>query len=661
MSVNAEATVTLSLVDKITGPIKRLGARLSGFGKKLGFDKIAKATSNFGNSIRGLGDGLARTSGRLAAFLGVLGAGGAGAIASAYGLAKSASDLGSEIFDASKKLGIGTEALSEWMYAADQAGVSGEAFQKGVEKLGINAVEATKGNKQMAAAFKTLGVRVKGAKGQMRPMEDILDDTVGALAGMKDPLKRNQLAFKVFGKSGVELTKIMADGADGIREAREEARKIGVVWGQSAADAADEFGDGIVALQKRLLGFKTFLGVQLIPVFNEAVKIITEWVGANADLIRSTITEWASRLVRVIRSLIDPTSEVRVAFREFGESLSTFGSYIKPIVDRFGALNTALAAVALWITGPLLTAIALVGIAFVKLGAAILATPIGWILAGVAALAASVYVLYQRWDEFLAYWGNLWQRVKDGFNQGFIIGIITLLKEFNPVTHIVRGMNAVIEYFNGYDVLNMGHQLIMTLTRGITESAQELGKAIEQALVDAWAAYEAWWNGFSENVRGAGAAIVTALWEGLKAKWAEMVAWVKSAIAELLSYLPESLRTSLGFDVSATVEPITDAAKAATEAVKPAATAAQQATDAGARMGAMFNAPANDNASGGESGSGVPQIVAGDTNNTTTINANIAVTAKTDANPQDIGAAVRRELDGVAKRAAAGNGSRLND
>lgn len=661
MSVNAEATVTLSLVDKITGPIKRLGARLSGFGKKLGFDKIAKATSNFGNSIRGLGDGLARTSGRLAAFLGVLGAGGAGAIASAYGLAKSASDLGSEIFDASKKLGIGTEALSEWMYAADQAGVSGEAFQKGVEKLGINAVEATKGNKQMAAAFKTLGVRVKGAKGQMRPMEDILDDTVGALAGMKDPLKRNQLAFKVFGKSGVELTKIMADGADGIREAREEARKIGVVWGQSAADAADEFGDGIVALQKRLLGFKTFLGVQLIPVFNEAVKIITEWVGANADLIRSTITEWASRLVRVIRSLIDPTSEVRVAFREFGESLSTFGSYIKPIVDRFGALNTALAAVALWITGPLLTAIALVGIAFVKLGAAILATPIGWILAGVAALAASVYVLYQRWDEFLAYWGNLWQRVKDGFNQGFIIGIITLLKEFNPVTHIVRGMNAVIEYFTGYDVLNMGHQLIMTLTRGITESAQELGKAIEQALVDAWAAYEAWWNGFSENVRGAGAAIVTALWEGLKAKWAEMVAWVKSAIAELLSYLPESLRTSLGFDVSATVEPITDAAKAATEAVKPAATAAQQATDAGARMGAMFNAPANDNASGGESGSGVPQIVAGDTNNTTTINANIAVTAKTDANPQDIGAAVRRELDGVAKRAAAGNGSRLND
>ncbi|MBP2535228.1 phage tail tape measure protein [Agrobacterium tumefaciens] len=661
MSANATATVTLSLIDKITGPIKRLGARLSSLGKKLGFDKIAKATSNFGNSIRGLGDGLARTSGRLAAFLGVLGAGGAGAIASAYGLAKSASDLGSEIFDASKKLGIGTEALSEWMYAADQAGVSGEAFQKGVEKLGINAVEAVKGNKQMAAAFKTLGVRVKGAKGQMRPMEDILDDTVGALAGMKDPLKRNQLAFKVFGKSGVELTKIMADGAEGIRDAREEARKIGVVWGQSAADAADEFGDGIVALQKRLLGFKTFLGVQLIPVFNEAVKLLTEWVDANADLIRSTITQWASRLVRVIRSLIDPTSEVRVAFREFGESLSTFGSYIKPIVDRFGALNTALAAVALWITGPLLTAIALVGIAFVKLGAAILATPIGWILAGVAALAASVYVLYQRWDEFLAYWGNLWQRVKDGFNQGFIIGIITLLKEFNPVTHIVRGMNAVIEYFTGYDVLNMGHQLIMTLSKGITEAAQELGKAIEQALVNAWAAYEAWWNGFSANVRNAGAAIVTVLWEGLKAKWAEMVAWVKSAIAELLSYLPESLRTSLGFDVSATVEPITDAAKAATEAVKPAATAAQQATDAGARMGAMFNAPANDNASGGASGSGGPQIVAGDTNTTTNVNATINVTAKTDANPGDIGAAVRRELDGVAKRAAAGNGSRLND
>jgi hypothetical protein len=616
MAVNAEATVTLSLIDKITGPIKRLGARLSALGKKLGFDRISKATSNFGKSIRGLGDGLARTSGRLAAFLGLLGAGGAGAIASAYGLAKSASDLGSEIGEASAKLGIGVEALQEYRFAASQAGIEAETFQKGVEKLGINAVEATKGNKQMAAAFKSLGVRVKDSKGKMRGVEDILDDTMSALARMKDPLKRNQLAFKVFGKSGVELTKMLSGGAEGLRAFREEARRAGIIMGQSAVDAADELGDGIDGLMARLNGFKTFLGVQLIPVFNEAVKILTEWVDANADLIRSTITQWASRLVRLIRSLIDPTSEVRVAFRELGESLSTFGSYIKPIVDRFGALNTALAAVALWITGPLLTAIALVGIAFVKLGAAILATPIGWILAGVAALAASVYVLYQRWDEFLAYWGNLWQRVKDGFNQGFIIGIITLLKEFNPVTHIVRGMNAVIEYFTGYDVLNMGHQLIMTLSRGITEAAQNLGKAIEQALVSAWAAYEAWWDGFSANVRGAGAAIVTALWEGLKEKWAEMVAWVKAAIAELLSYLPESLRTTLGFDVSATVEPIADAAKAATEATKPAASAAQQATEAGARMGAMFTAPANDNASGGASGTDGPQIVQGDTNQT---------------------------------------------
>lgn len=392
MSMNAEAKVTLSLVDRISGPINRIAAKLSNIGNRLGFDRIGGAARKLSGAIAGLGDGLSRTAGRLSSFLAILGFGGAGAITAAYGLAKSVSDLGSEIGESSQKLGIGVEALQEYRFAAAQSGIEAETLNKGIQKLGINAYEASKGNKELTKAFKTLGVRVTDTKGKMRSTEDVLDDTFSALSQIKDPLKRNALAFKLFGKSGVELTKMLANGAEGLRDVREEARRTGAIMGQSAVDAADEFGDRVDALVMRLDGFKRFVGVQLLPVFTEAVKGITEWADANQDLIRSQITEWAKSMISVIKQLIDPTSEIRQKFRDFGEAVSSAYEKIKPLVDFMGGpLASALALIGLWALGPAILGIGLLAGAFANLGIAIAGVAISTISTlafGVTDLAA---------------------------------------------------------------------------------------------------------------------------------------------------------------------------------------------------------------------------------------------------------------------------------
>ncbi|MGR9269834.1 hypothetical protein [Rhizobium leguminosarum] len=389
MSANAEATVTLSLIDRITGPIRRISARIGNLTKRIGLDRVGRSISNLGNRFRGLADGIGRTSGRLAGLLGLLGAGGAGAIATAYGLAKSASDVGSEIHDMSAKLGIGTETLSEYLHVADQAGASGEAFAKGVEKLGINAVEASKGNKQLAAAFQSLGVHVKSSGGKLRSAEEILDDTMLALTKIKDPLKRNALAFKVFGKSGVELTKMLADGAEGIKAGREEARKLGIVWSQDAANAADAFGDGVNALGKRLNAFKTFVGVQLLPVINDAVESINNWLDANSGLIRSKLAEWVQRLGGFVRDLINPTSQIRIKFDEFATSIGNAYSKVKPFVDFIGGpMNAALGLIGLWALAPAITAITLLATAFLGLGASIAGFAVKSLFEGVRGIAS---------------------------------------------------------------------------------------------------------------------------------------------------------------------------------------------------------------------------------------------------------------------------------
>lgn len=59
----------------------------------------------------------------------------------------------------------------------------------------------------------------------------------------------------------------------------------------------------------------------------------------------------------------------------------------------------------------LLIPLALVAKGFFTLGATIMATPIGWIIAGVAAVAGTVYLIYKNWDRVKPYFTALWKGV----------------------------------------------------------------------------------------------------------------------------------------------------------------------------------------------------------------------------------------------------------
>ncbi|MES0108408.1 phage tail tape measure protein [Mesorhizobium sp. M0013] len=481
----AEASVKLTLIDRITGPIKRLQARLSALSARLGFDRIGASVSRLGRSLQGLGVGLARTTGRLASFVSLLGLGASGAVAGAFALAKSASDLGSEIGEASFKLGIGVEALQEYRFAAKMSGIEQESLTKGIQKLGINASQATKGNKAMAKSFKALGIPLKDTNGKMRSTEAILDDTLTGLSKIKDPLRRNALAFQLFGKSGVDLVKMLSDGAEGLKDMRHEARLTGSVMSAGAAAAADKFGDNLDALLIRINGLKLFLGVQLLPVLNEVIETTTKWFDANAGLVRSTISEWVKSFAQVLRDLMNPASEIRQKIAGMAEGFSSFLAAIKPVVDFIGGpMNATLLVLGAWTAAPLIAALAAVTAAFVSLGIAIMATPVGWFLAAVAAIAGAAYLIYQNWDTIAKYFGQFWDYVKALF-----------------------------------------------------ASAVAYIQSIPIKLYDV------------------GAAMVDSIWQGLKSKWGEVVAWLKGAVNDLIGWLPESIKSKLGFDLSATKLP----------------------------------------------------------------------------------------------------------
>lgn len=643
MSANATATVTLSLIDKVTGPIKRLGARLSGLGKKLGLDRVGKQAASVGRGFQSLAVGIGRSTGRLAAFTALAGGVGGGTIAALFGMAKGTATLGKEIERLSQVAGVTPDIFQRWAFAAKTVGIEQDKIADILKDVGDKVGDYLQNEGGPLKDFfdnvaKKAGVTKKSFKGLSS--SEALQLYVRSLE--KANLSQAEMTFymEALANDATLLLPLLRGNASELKRLGIVAGKTGNILGQSALDASGKFLENLQALMARISGLRNYIAVQLIPTFDSFVVKLTELYDANVDLIRLKVGEWLTKIRKFMKDLLDPASDLRKSITGIASGFAEFGDKVKPFVDFIGGpLNAALAALALWIAGPIIGGVLSLTAAFVKLGAVILATPFGWIALAIGAVIAAVYVLYQKWDEFVAFFAAAWGRVEEAFDKNFLLGIGQALEEFNPVILIAKGINAVIEYFTGIDLIAQGKALVESLLEGIRsmDFVQELVATV------------------------AGAAIVTALWDGLKSKWEEMVAWVRSAIAELMSYLPEAIQARLGFNVSATVNPITGVANAATDAVKPAAEAAQRATEAGARMGAMFNVPANDNASGASSGSGEPQIIAGDTNTTTNVNATINVTAKTDANPGDIGAAVRRELDGVAKRVAAGNGSNLND
>lgn len=52
------------------------------------------------------------------------------------------------------------------------------------------------------------------------------------------------------------------------------------------------------------------------------------------------------------------------------------------------------------------------GVAFMFLGRAIMMTPIGWIIAGITAIAVGAYLIYRNWDKIGPWFSALWQSIK---------------------------------------------------------------------------------------------------------------------------------------------------------------------------------------------------------------------------------------------------------
>lgn len=261
-------------------------------------------------------------------------------------------ELGDEIDKTSSQLGVSTDALQEWRFAAGLAGASGQEMSNSLAKLQKNAVDAADGGTAMAEGFEKLGVNVLDANGEVKDADTLLTEMADGFARVTNDAQRSAIAQELMGRAGKKLIPLLKGGSKAIEDMRREAQDLGGVMSEDLIASTVELTDDQFRAQQAWQGVKNDIAQALIPIY---LKL--------AHAMRA--------LARLVRAVLKP------AFQIFGNILSVFTDGAEILNETFDGLGTTLLSL-VPILGALGLAVSIFGAKSVMAG---IRTAIAWALA----------------------------------------------------------------------------------------------------------------------------------------------------------------------------------------------------------------------------------------------------------------------------------------
>ena len=296
-----------------------------------------------------------------------------------------AATMGDEIDKGSKRMGISTRTYQVWNHALSQSGGGitdltrgmknlravladskeiTEAEKKALEELGIstegktraqlkelatNAITAAESEQQhadtikvlnsllsdnadatgaQAEALKALGISTRGANGELKSSEKLMEETVLALADMMDTDKRDNLVDVLFGPNSGGIKPLLDEGREGVKALLDEADDLGLIMDDEEIKNAVEYGDAVANLNKELDAVKTAFVRDLMPVLTSAVGFLTNILSLlNPRLQTNSVFEIFSEIDAKALLASTKVDEANATAKKLIEDLQNLGDY----------------------------------------------------------------------------------------------------------------------------------------------------------------------------------------------------------------------------------------------------------------------------------------------------------------------------------------------
>lgn len=282
-----------SVIRGISKGLKKLGvvAKKMGNGLTSAFGKVAKSLLSF-----------------KAGLIAVAGIAGMGL------MIKSSMQVIDKLGKVSSKLGVTSQELQRFRFAAKLAGVEETALDMGLQRFIRRVGEAAQGTGEAKDALKKMGIQLTDSNGSVKSATDLLGQVANALKDTKDPAERLRLAFKLFDSEGVAMVNMLKGGKAELNATMMEADKLGFVLSDKLVKAVSRANDAWFKMGKALTGVKDKMAGALAPALE---KVATKWTEFTVGFTNSIEPLWGYLETQMLR-VTDHFGGMGDAGKDFG-------------------------------------------------------------------------------------------------------------------------------------------------------------------------------------------------------------------------------------------------------------------------------------------------------------------------------------------------------
>lgn len=486
-------TAILAVRDTMTPVMKQVSARWGNFRKVIDgtqFKNLQKQVVLFNRSMQNVaataGDVAGRIGGPFLALAGSVG----------FSLQQSVTNFastGDALDKMSQRIGITAEQLQEFSYAATHAGAAPEDLEDALKDLGEHMAEIANGIDTSSDAFtlfQKLGIEMKDAAGNMRPVEQVFLDLADAIQRNEDPALRAKMAMATMGDSGRKLIPMLTSGSDGLKQMAAQARGLGLVMSNDAVASAATMTDHMDDMRAVIGSVGNAIGAKLAPTVIRMSDRFRDLAAANREAFSQKFASVAERLAQTIE---------KIDFEGIASAVLTFADYAIRAFNAIGGFNTVLYAMGAIMAGKTLMSVIALGSSIISMvqtfGALVTAArtvavamagafgPVGLVLTAVAAIAGVV----------IANWDSIWPALKAGASAAAdFIG--------NVWNGVIPKFQAVVS-----SLLSIAKSFFQGDISGLLSGFDGLFQAAFNLLPDKWAkACLNWYEGVKESLKNVG-------------------------------------------------------------------------------------------------------------------------------------------------------------
>ena len=278
------------------------------------------------------------------------------ALAGVIALTRSIVNQADHVAKLSKRLGISTDALQQFRFVADRAGIGFGQFTISLQRMSRRLGEfAAMGRGEAGPALKALALDAK-ALSQL-PIEEQFLAIGEALNQVTNDSVRLSLAFKFFDSEGVAVLQALEQGTDKLRKQMARAKKLGAFMSPQQVKAAERFKDSILDVRDAIRGMLTqILSSDALNKMAKQLEKVAERIEAiaSSEVFQTTVNNFikgvkamALEIVAFGNTLLDMSDESIKAFRNMAVGIAAVAIMIPLIFSKMGLLAVAVLTTAL--------------------------------------------------------------------------------------------------------------------------------------------------------------------------------------------------------------------------------------------------------------------------------------------------------------------------